>query len=111
MQINSRKINIIGILVVILFLFFIIFLVNILGIFKENEVEAVSLESPEEKEELHINQNPINIDSILDENTEENSTWEMSWEEIDLEYTTIYTENDLLPSGTIYVTQVRNRWS
>ncbi len=111
MQIHSRKISILGILIIILFIFFMIFLVNILGIFKENEVEAVSLESTDEKEKLHINQNPINLDSILDENTGENSTWEMSWEEVDLEYTTIYNENDSLPSGTIYVTQARNRWN
>ena len=88
-----------------------IFLVNILGIFKENEVEAVSLESTDEKEKLHINQNPIDIESILSENAEKNVAYEIGSEEKDLEYTTIYTENEDLPSGTIHVTQVRNIWS
>lgn len=111
MQINSRKINFLGILIIILFFCFTIFIINILGFSEQSEVEAVSIESTEEKEELHINQNPINIDNILSENTEEKVAFEMSSEEKDLEYTTIYTENEDLPSGTIHVTQVRNRWN
>ena len=111
MQINSRKINFLGILIIILFCVFIILIINVLGIFEHSEVEAVSLESTEEIEKLHINKNPINIDNILSENTEENVTFEMSSEEKDLEYTTIYTENEDLPSGTIHVTQARDRWN
>lgn len=107
MQINSRKISILGVFSVILFLFLIIFFMNTFGFFEKNEVEAVSEETIEEKE-LNINQNPIDIDSVLLENAQENLSWEMSWEEIDLEYTTTYTENPELPSGTLHVTQVRN---
>lgn len=105
MQINSRKISILGTLVVILFLFLIIFMINTFGFFKKNEVEAVSEETIE-NQELNINQNPVDIDSILQQNVGANETWEMSWEEIDLEYTTRYTENPDLPSGTLHVTQV-----
>lgn len=111
MQINSRKINSFGILIIILLCCFFIFTINILGVFEHSGVEAVSLESTEEKEKLHINQNPIDIESILSENAEKNVAYEIGSEEKDLEYTTIYTENEDLPSGTIHVTQVRNIWS
>lgn len=111
MHIYTRKINFLGIFVVILFLFFIIFSINFLGVFEKNEVEAVVSEDTSNELELQINQNPIDISTILSENVEEDATWEMISEEIDLEYNTIYTENSDLPSGTIYVTQVRNRWN
>ena len=78
-----------------------------LGVFNKSEVEAVSSNTIEEQE-LHINQNPVDIDSILLENSSGTVTEEMITEEIDLEYTTVYTENADLPSGTLHVTQVRN---
>lgn len=108
MQINSRKISLLGVLIVILFLFLIIFSINFFGFFEKNEVEAVASQNSLEDEELHINQNPIDLDNILLENKGEQATYEMVSEEIDLEYTTTYTENDELPSGTFHVTQVRN---
>lgn len=111
MQINSRKISLLGVLIVILFLFLVIFSINFFGFFEKNEVEAVASRNLLEDEELHINQNPIDLDSVLLENKGEQATYEMVSEEIDLEYTTTYTENDELPSGTFHVTQVRNWWA
>ncbi len=109
MQIHSRKISIIGVLAFILFLFLIILTINFFDFFKKNEVEALSQEIIE-NQELNINKHPINIDEVLHKNAINDEKWEMSHEEIDLEYNTTYTENPDLPSGTMHVTQVRNRW-
>lgn len=51
------------------------------------------------------NQNPIDIDKILEENIRNKKQEEMTIEETDLEYTTIYRNNDKLPSGTMQVVQ------
>lgn len=54
---------------------------------------------------LQKNQNPINLNEILKENTSEEISEEMVLEEIDLEYTTEYRNNNSLPKGTIQVVQ------
>lgn len=51
------------------------------------------------------NQNPVNINKILTENTSTQIEQEMVAEEICLEYTTEYRNNSELPSGTIQVLQ------
>lgn len=58
------------------------------------------------KIDLKINKNPLNIDEILNENTKDIIKEELVVEEIDLDYNTIYTENEDLPSGTIHITQM-----
>ena len=100
MNINSKKISI---LIIILFLFLLYFCLSMFGIFEKNAVEAVSGET--QISELVENENPVDIESILSENVTEDVVQEMVSEEIDLEYTTTYTENSDLPSGTIHVTQ------
>ena len=57
------------------------------------------------KVEPQKNENPINLNDILKENTEEQLIEEMVIEEIDLEYTTEYKNNINLPRGTIQVVQ------
>ena len=54
---------------------------------------------------LNKNRNPINIEEILKNNTLIKVTEEMVIEEIDLEYSTKYKNNDSLPSGTIQISQ------
>ena len=51
------------------------------------------------------NQNPIDLNVILKENILEEINEEMVIEEIDLEYTTEYRNNNSLPKGTIQVLQ------
>ena len=51
------------------------------------------------------NENPIDINKILKENTSEQIEQEMVLEEICLEYTTEYRNNSELPTGTIQVLQ------
>ena len=101
MNISFKKLSI---LTIILFLLLLYFFLSMFGIFEENTVEAVSGET--QISELVENENPVDIDDILIENIEEDVVQEMVSEEIDLEYTTTYTENSDLPSGTIHVTQV-----
>ena len=101
MNINTKKLSI---LIIILFLFLLYFVLSVLGIFDKNTAIAVSTET--NVSELEENKNPVDINTILQENIEENVSKEMVSEEIDLEYTTTYKENSNLPSGTIQVTQV-----
>ena len=54
---------------------------------------------------MKINQHPIDLDEILKENTKDQLIEEMVSEEIDLEYTTEYRNNDSLPKGRMQVVQ------
>lgn len=54
---------------------------------------------------LQKNQNPVDLYKILQENTAEKISQEMVLEEIDIEYTTEYRNNNSLPRGTIQVLQ------
>lgn len=66
--------------------------------------EAVSVYS--NSEELIINnENPLDIENIILENTDVKLEEQMVLEEIDLEYTTEYRNNNDLPKGTIQVVQ------
>ena len=51
------------------------------------------------------NENPIDLKEILKENTSNEIVEEMVLEEIDLEYSTEYRNNDSIPKGTIQVVQ------
>lgn len=54
---------------------------------------------------FYQNQNPIDLDKIIKENTFEKVKQEMVVEQTDLEYTTIYRNNPDLPSGMMQVLQ------
>lgn len=75
------------------------FCVKILGKNDQETVTSASLE------EMKINQHPIDLDEILKENTKDQLIEEMVSEEIDLEYTTEYRNNDSLPKGRMQVVQ------
>jgi len=52
---------------------------------------------------LYRNENPINLEKILEENISLQMEEELIIEEIDVEYITTYVENAALPKGTIQV--------
>lgn len=54
---------------------------------------------------LYENQNPIDLEKIIEENARENLREELVTEETDLEYTTRYQENKELSSGMVQVLQ------
>ena len=84
---------------VLMYLFFRTF--NKLGL---GETEIVMSKQAEIK--ILENSNPINIDEILEKNTQDNIKEEMYYEEIDLEHTTKYIDNDDLPTGTMHVIEI-----
>jgi beta-N-acetylglucosaminidase len=90
--------------IILFFVLLIYFYLNVVKISKENVVEATFIEST--TSEVFNNLNPLNIEEILDLNSLSKIKEEMIYEEIDLEYTTQYINNDSLPSGTIMVTQI-----
>lgn len=84
-----------------------IFIIGITALFlrKIFFLEAQPVYASTEAYEIVTNKNPINIENILEENTCSKIEEEMILEEIDLEYTTEYRNNDALPTGTIQVVQ------
>ena len=84
-----------------------IFIIGITALFlrKIFFLEAQPVYASTEVYEIVTNKNPINIENILEENTCSKIEEEMILEEIDLEYTTEYRNNDTLPTGTIQVIQ------
>jgi len=94
----------ITIITIILFFVLIYFFINSFKIFKIGEVQAAY--EAEDIPEIQKNFNPINLKKVLQENTNHNIKEEMSYEEIDIEYTTQYIDNEDLPSGTIHVSQI-----
>lgn len=96
--------KIIAVFTVILFFSLIYFFITNFNFFEMNTVEAVYADNI--SSEVIKNVNPLNIDEILKTNSGSNIKEEMTYEEIDLEYTTQYINNDELPTGTMHVTQV-----
>jgi beta-N-acetylglucosaminidase len=90
--------------IILFFVLLIYFYLNVVKSSKENVVEATFIETT--ISEVFNNLNPLNIEEILDLNSSLKIKEEMIYEEIDLEYTTQYINNDSLPSGTIMVTQI-----
>ena len=84
-----------------------IFIIGITALFSRKMLlsEAHEVHASVENYELVHNKNPINIEEILKENTEHKIEEEMVLDEIDLEYTTEYRNNDSIPKGTIQVLQ------
>lgn len=99
--VNFRTITV---FTVILFFALIYFFITNFNFFDMNTVEAVY--SEDVSTEVIKNINPLNIDEILKTNSVSNIKEEMTYEEIDLEYTTQYINNEDLPTGTMHVTQV-----
>lgn len=89
----------------------IFFLISILYIaifynkyFRKNNVYAT--EADVSLQEIKIsNAEPVNIEDIIDNNSQDKEKIEYFTEEIDLEYITKYQDNTLLPKGTIQVIQ------
>ncbi len=98
---NSKLLTLIT---AILFIILVCFFLNTFCIFKSQEVQAVAIDT--NIQELKKNKNSLKIDEILHSNIHGKIREEMILEEIDLEYTTKYINNDKLPSGTIHVTQI-----
>lgn len=99
--------KVIIILTILLFLALLYFFANLFNLIKLKEVQAVSSESfVESTPEILKNENPIDIDNIIEKNRNIDIKEEMKYEEMDLEYTTQYIDNEELPSGTIHVAQL-----
>ena len=56
-------------------------------------------------QEFYKNSNPIDLESIIKQNTSITTKEEMTIEEIDMEYTTRYKTNDELAKGVVQVLQ------
>ena len=91
-----------AIITLLLCLFFIF-----VTVFFGSKIFAVDTEFPTEAQEKEIykNQNPIDLDAIIEKNCSSKVREEMSVEETDMEYTTRYKENAELPKGVVQVLQ------
>ena len=67
--------------------------------------EKTKVEKVNEKIRMEENKNKIDINEILKENTSDIYKKTLNIDEVDLDYTTQYIENNELPSGTIQVQQ------
>lgn len=77
-----------------------------IAMFFASNIFAVDEEPTEIKEKVIFkNNNPIDLNKIIKENTSGNMKEEMVVEEIDLEYTTRYKNNSELASGVVQVLQ------
>lgn len=76
-----------------------LFCIKILGVNTQETYSVPIIVEPQK------NQNPIDLNKIIEENTSNKIVEEMSLEEIDLEYTTEYRNNNSIPKGTIQVVQ------
>ena len=89
--------------------FSIMFILLIFGVRFVYSVEKVPInENLENTNTLKINKYPLNIDEILYNNSKDILEEELVLEEIDLEYSTVYKENEDLPTGTIHIIQMGN---
>lgn len=92
-----------------LLVFSIMFILLIFGVRFVYSVEKVPInENLENTNTLKINKYPLNIDEILYNNSKDILEEELVLEEIDLEYSTVYKENEDLPTGTIHIIQMGN---
>ncbi len=81
------------------------FCISIFFIFSKS-ILAVHESQPNQPDiVLYKNQNPIHLENILQNNLKNVYQKELTIEETDLEYTTIYKNNDTLPKGTMQVLQ------
>lgn len=103
-MLNKHNRTIYVVLTLLLCTFFILVM-----IFFQNTIFAVAdenfVQEEEEKKEICKNDNPIDLDKVIQENAGENLQKEMFVEEIDLEYTTKYKNNNELADGVVQVLQ------
>ena len=74
-------------------------------VLQSNSVDAVSYLNVSETEEKKDTVKQLDITEIINENTKDLITEEIIVVEEELEYTSIYRNNDILPKGTIQVVQ------
>ncbi len=91
---------------------FLLLTILIFVCYKSFSVSVASTEEIEESKEkiveplsMEENENKINIEEILEENTKSPEKKSLVTEEVDLEYTTEYKDNENLSKGTIQVVQ------
>lgn len=99
---NTYNKNLYVIITLLLCLFFML-----VAMFFSGKIFAVDTEMTEEDEKkiIYENENPIDLNKIIEENSNENIKEQMVVEEIDLEYTTRYKNNSDLPNGVVQVLQ------
>ena len=83
----------------------IIFVAIFIKTSNKNESLATNSENVEEKNYEKANIEEFNIDEIINNNTAEPIKEEIVFEEIDLEYTTIYKNSSSIPKGKMQVSQ------
>ena len=104
---KERNEKAIIILTIFLFLILLYFCVQIYERIRQKTIQASYVEQiAVEVPEVLRNQNPIDITQIIEKNRNIDIREEMVYEEMDLEYTTQYVDNEDLPSGTIHVSQI-----
>lgn len=105
MKDNNQKILVI--IITILFVILLLFCINNFDLLNKKSIQSSNVEEHVAKApKILINENPINIHKIIDENRNINIKEEMTYEEQNLEYNTRYENNEDLPSGTIHVSQI-----
>ena len=75
------------------------------GILQDNPVEAVSYTNVQDAILEQSNVEQLDLTEIIKENTKDLITEEINVVEEELEYTSVYQNNDMLPRGTIQVVQ------
>lgn len=101
---NEKKIIIVTVLLFLLLLFF---CVSMFDVLRRKSIQTAKIEQlVTETPEIFVNQNPINLDKVIEVNRNIDIREEMTYEEQDLEYTTRYVDNENLPSGTIHISQI-----
>ena len=75
------------------------------GILQDNPVEAVSYTNVQDAILEQSNVEQLDLTEIINENTKYLITEEINVVEEELEYTSVYQNNDMLPRGTIQVVQ------
>lgn len=99
---NTSQRNLYVVMTLLLCLFFMSFM-----LFFASQNFAIDTANPTEgsQKTIHKNQNPLDLEKIIKENTTKDIQEERVVEEIDLEYTTRYENNSELPSGVVQVLQ------
>ena len=99
MIMKKRSEIIIILLIITIFSFLIYFFVKNMYTFSNVNIEKT-------KTIYYKNSNPINLEEIVNKNTSIDKSEKLLIEEMDLEYKTLYKENNNLPSGFLRVLQL-----
>lgn len=105
-QIIARRILVYTILLVILLVAFIMCMKSFKKVEAISQVEhKTETQKTNEKVAMEENKNIINVRELIKKNTEYTYKKTLDVDEVDLDFTTEYMENQELPTGTIRVTQ------